>query len=65
MMYYSDEARANAISEIKDCISKIGEIPGDHLSFLDAMKISRLLGQLIDQIEKEGRDVKRRVRNGV
>lgn len=65
MMYYSDKARTNAINEIKDCMSKIGEIPGNHLSYLDATKTTRFLSMLIDQIEKEGKDQKRRTRNGI
>lgn len=60
MMYYSDEARASAINEIKDCISKINEIPGDHLSYLDATKTTRFLSMLIDQIEKEGKPTTKR-----
>ena len=64
MMYYREEARTSAISEIKDCMSKISEIPGDHLSYLDATKTTRYLSFLIDQIEKESRDQKRRTRNG-
>jgi hypothetical protein len=64
-MYYSDEARASAVKEIRDCISKISEVPGDHLSYLDATKTTRFLSELIYLIEKEGRDIKkRRVRNG-
>lgn len=65
MMYYRDEARTNAINEIKDCISKISELPGDHLSYPDATKTTRFLSLLIDQIEKESKDQKRRARNGI
>ena len=64
-MYYSDEARTSAINEIKDCMSKISEIQGNHLSYLDATKTTRFLSMLIDQIEKEGKDQKRRTRNDI
>lgn len=65
MMYYTDEARSDAISQIRDCMSKINEIPGDHLSYTDATKTTRFLSLLLDQIEKEGRDQKRRTRRPV
>lgn len=54
-MYYTDEARISAINAIRDCISKIGEIPGNHLSYLDARKTSSFLNMLIDEIKKESK----------
>jgi hypothetical protein len=55
MLYYSDEARKSAISSIKECILKIGTIPGQHLSYSDARKTTTFLNMLIDEIEKESK----------
>ena len=55
MLYYSDEARMSAVSSIKNCIEKIGAIPGQYLSYSDARKTTAFLNMLIDEIEKESK----------
>lgn len=60
MLYYNDEARMSAIYSIKNCIEKIGTIPGQYLSYGDARKTTAFLNMLIDEIEKESKIEKER-----
>lgn len=62
MLYYTDIARMSAIEAIEDCIEKIGHVSGAELSYQDARKISAFLSMLIDEIEKENRDCKIKLR---
>ena len=52
-LYFSTEARVKAIKTIRDLQVKIGHIPGQYLSYSDAMTLTHLLSDLMSVIQKE------------
>lgn len=60
MIYYTTEARMSAIHRIMDLIQKIGEIPGNILSYHDAMSVTWFLIILMEEIEKEDKHANER-----
>lgn len=59
MIYYTDEARKNAIENIKILIPIVATIPGDKLSFGDSQNINYYLKVLRDAIEAEQYNINR------
>ena len=53
MMFLSNNARESAISNIERLNKIIGQIPGDHLSYTDAVAIGRYLDMLKNEIYLE------------
>lgn len=53
MLYYSNEARKSAIDNISELIVKIGTIPGNHLDYTSARKLTTYLSDLQNIISKE------------
>lgn len=59
MIYYTDEARKNAIENIQRLIPIVATIPGDKLSFGDSQNINYYLKVLRDAIEAEQYNINR------
>lgn len=55
MLYYSKEARKNAIENIDHLIKVIAEIPGDKLNYIEAGQIINHLCDLKRVIANEGK----------
>ena len=53
MMFLSNNARESAISNIERLNKIIAQIPGDHLSYTDAIAIGRYLDMLKNEIYLE------------
>lgn len=51
--YNTVDGKLDRINHLKDLISKIGEIPGNHLSYLDARAISQYLIDIQKDLEKQ------------
>ena len=51
--YNTADDKLDRINHLKDLISKIGEIPGDHLSYSDARDISQYLIDIQKDLEKQ------------
>lgn len=59
MIYYTDEARKNAIENIQRLIPIVASVPGDKLSFGDSQNINYYLKVLRDAIEAEQYNINR------
>ena len=53
MLYRNREQRMKAISEIRGIMTKINEVPGDHLDYITASKAINYLKDLITAIDRE------------
>lgn len=51
--YNTVEGKLNRIEELKKFISLIGEVPGDHIGYLDARGISQYLIDIKNDLEKQ------------
>lgn len=51
--YNTVDGKLDRINHLKDLISKIGEIPDDHLSYLDARDISQYLIDIQKDLEHQ------------
>ena len=51
--YNTVDGKLDRINHLKDLISKISEIPGDHLSYLDARAISQYLIDIQKDLEHQ------------
>lgn len=51
--YNTVDGKIDRINELKGLISKIGEIPGTHLSYLDASAVIKYLSDIQQDLERQ------------